>query len=130
MNGRTHHRDLNHRPSYGSVHGSTHSSTHSSSTYGTNQRVNLASNHGTLANHHHTRTRTPAMLPPVFPAHTPCMQPYAAYDQPRIRINNRCKSFFTWKYACITFFATTVFLSSLLIYVFCELILFIFLPLS
>ncbi|XP_065207120.1 teneurin-a isoform X2 [Planococcus citri] len=120
MNGRTHHRDLNHRPSYGSVHGSgsTHSSTHSSN-YGTNQRVNLGPNHGTLNNHYlHTRVRTPVTLPPTFPAHTPCIQPYATYDQPRIRINNRCKSFCTWKYACLTFFATTVFLTALLIYVF------------
>lgn len=121
MNGRTHHRDLNHRPSYGSVHGgSSHSSTHSSN-YGTNQRVNLGPNHGTLNNHYlHTRVRTPVSLPPTFPAHTPCIQPYATYDQPRIRINNRCKSFCTWKYACFTFFATTVFLTALLIYVFCK----------
>lgn len=120
MNGRTHHRDVNHRPSYGSVHGSSHSSTHSSN-YGTNQRVNLGPNHGTLNSHYlHTRVRTPVTLPPTFPTHTPCIQPYATYDQPRIRINNRCKSFCTWKYACLTFLATTVFLTALLIYVFCE----------
>ncbi|XKL66288.1 hypothetical protein PGB90_009708 [Kerria lacca] len=114
MNGRTHHRDSNHRPSYGSVHGSTHSS--HSSTYGPNQRPIL--NHGTMGNHHVLRTRTPAMLPPVFPANTSCTQPYATYDQPRIRMNNGCKSFCTWKYACCTFLATTIFLTSLLVYVY------------
>ncbi len=117
MNGRTHHRDSNHRPSYGSVHGSTHSS-HSSS-YGTNQRLPI--NHGTAVGNHHTpRIRNSAMLPPVFPAHTTCIQPYAMYDQPRIQINNKCKSLCTWKYACCMFLATTIFLTALLVYVYCE----------
>lgn len=117
MNGRTHHRDTNHRPSYGSVHGSSHSS--HSSTYGTNQRLTTL-NHGTAVNHHGPRTRAPAMLPPVFPPHTTCIQPYATYDQPRIRINSKWKTLCTWKYACCVFLATTIILSALLVYVYCK----------